>query len=89
MTAVLNLHFYLAMYWAQALATQDTDAELKSHFEKLATDLAANEEKIVNELNSAQGVAVNIDGYYFPDTAKAAEAMRPSETFNNMLAVLA
>lgn len=82
-------HFYLAMYWAQALAAQNEDAELKSHFEKLATDLAANEEKIVNELNSAQGVEVNIDGYYFPDTSKAAEAMRPSETFNNMLAVLA
>ena len=78
-------HFYLALYWAEALAGQDQDAELKEHFAKLAEKLAANEEAIIGELNGAQGPAVDIDGYYLPDDAKAEAAMRPSQTFNSIL----
>jgi len=79
-------HFYLAMYWAQALAAQDEDAELKSIFGKLADMLAQDETKIVDELNGAQGHAVEIGGYYRPDLDKVSRAMRPSETFNTALA---
>jgi len=78
-------HFYLALYWAEALAGQDQDTELKERFAKLARALAANEEAIVGELNGAQGPAVDIDGYYLPDDKKAATAMRPSRTFNSIL----
>jgi isocitrate dehydrogenase len=78
-------HFYLALYWAEALAGQDQDTELKDRFAKLARALAANEEAIVGELNGAQGPAVDIDGYYLPDDKKAATAMRPSQTFNSIL----
>ncbi|MBT62380.1 MAG: isocitrate dehydrogenase (NADP(+)) [Puniceicoccaceae bacterium] len=81
-------HFYLALYWAEALAAQDKDAELKARFAPLAEALAANEAKIVDELNSAQGVAMNIGGYYRPVLEKAQAAMRPSETFNAALAAL-
>lgn len=79
-------HFYLAMYWAKALAAHDGDAEFKARFSKLAADLLANEAKIVDELNSAQGVPVDMGGYYKPDAAKVAAAMRPSATFNAILA---
>lgn len=82
-------HFYLAMYWAEALATQDKDADLKSQFTGLAADMASNESKIMDELNEVQGTPMNIDGYYFPSAEKASRAMRPSETFNNLLSVLA
>lgn len=82
-------HFYLAMYWAEALAAQDKDAQLKEQFTGLAAEMAANEDKIMNELNEVQGVAMDIDGYYFPSPAKASDAMRPSETFNSLLNVLA
>ncbi|MDG1330772.1 MAG: NADP-dependent isocitrate dehydrogenase [Crocinitomicaceae bacterium] len=82
-------HFYLAMYWAEALASQDTDADLKAQFTGLAADMAGNESKIMDELNEVQGSAMDIDGYYFPSAEKAADAMRPSETFNNLLSVLA
>lgn len=78
-------HFYLAMYWAEALATQTKDEELKNKFMKLAQDLEANEAKIVEELNSAQGVKVDMGGYYFPSDEKVAKAMRPSATFNSIL----
>ena len=78
-------HFYLALYWAEAMAGQDQDTELKERFAKLARALAANEEAIVGELNGAQGPAVDIDGYYLPDDKKAATAMRPSQTFNSIL----
>jgi isocitrate dehydrogenase len=81
-------HFYLALYWAQALAAQDQDAELKARFTPLAEALTVNEAKIVDELNAAQGVAMDIGGYYRPDLAKAQAAMRPSETFNAALAAL-
>lgn len=78
-------HFYLTMYWAEALANQNKDEELRSIFTSVAQELANNESTIVNELNSAQGNAVNIDGYYFPDPNLASKAMRPSETFNKVL----
>ncbi len=78
-------HFYLAYYWAEALAKQTTDSELQSHFSSLAKTLADNETQIVDELNSAQGKSINIGGYYQPDTDKATEVMRPSPTFNAAL----
>ncbi len=81
-------HFYLALYWAQALAAQDEDPELKERFTKLAAALSENEEKIINELNSAQGSPVDIGGYYLPDEEKANAAMRPSPTFNAALAAI-
>ncbi|MEQ8954426.1 MAG: NADP-dependent isocitrate dehydrogenase [Gammaproteobacteria bacterium] len=81
-------HFYLAMYWAQALAAQSDDEELAARFGELADDLAANEVKIIEELNSVQGQAMDIGGYYRPDASLATKAMRPSETFNSLLAKL-
>ncbi len=78
-------HFYLTLYWAEALAAQDDDADLKAKFATLAKTLAANETKIVEELNSVQGQPMEIDGYYFADEAKVAAAMRPSATFNEAL----
>lgn len=78
-------HFYLALYWAEALASQTQDSSLASTFEPLAKALKDDEEKIVTELNKVQGKPMDIGGYYFPDTEKAAKAMRPSETFNNHL----
>ena len=81
-------HFYLALYWAQALAAQDKDAELKAKFTEIAQDLTKNEAKIDAELIGAQGKAENIGGYYHPDFAKTDAAMRPSATFNAILAKL-
>jgi len=81
-------HFYLALYWAQALAAQDTDAELKARFVPLADALTANEGKIVEELIAVQGVSMDIGGYYLPDEELAFKAMRPSATFNAALAAL-
>ncbi|GAB5566096.1 MAG: NADP-dependent isocitrate dehydrogenase [Winogradskyella sp.] len=78
-------HFYLAMYWAEALANQDKDDALKEEFTSIALSLKANEEKIVNELNDIQGNAVDIDGYYYPSETLTSTAMRPSETLNNIL----
>ncbi|MGR3811148.1 NADP-dependent isocitrate dehydrogenase [Jiulongibacter sp. NS-SX5] len=81
-------HFYLAMYWAQALAAQNDDAELKAAFEGIAGEMATNEAKIVNELNEVQGKAVDIKGYYQPNDDLASAAMRPSVTLNGILAKL-
>jgi isocitrate dehydrogenase len=81
-------HFYIALYWAQALAAQDGDAALKARFAPLARVLAENEQAIVAELAAVQGKPVDIGGYYRPDTAKMAAAMRPSSTFNAALAAL-
>jgi isocitrate dehydrogenase len=81
-------HFYLAMYWAEALAAQDDDADLKARFTAVAKELAGNEDKIIGELNGAQGKAVNIGGYYHPDMALVSAAMRPSATFNKAIATL-
>jgi isocitrate dehydrogenase len=75
-------HFYLALYWAQELASQTDDAELAARFAPLAERLAAGEAAIVEELNSVQGGPVEIDGYYRPDPAAVTAAMRPSATFN-------
>src|SRR5690606_27772699 len=82
-------HFYLALYWAQALAAQDEDPALQAKFAPLAKALAENEAKIVAELNGAQGKPVDIGGYYHPDLARTSAAMRPSPTFNASLAALA
>ncbi|MFC8782148.1 NADP-dependent isocitrate dehydrogenase [Streptomyces nigra] len=81
-------HFYLSLYWAQELAAQTDDADLAKAFAPLAENLAANEQKIVEELNSVQGKPVDIGGYYQPDPAKAAAVMRPSATWNEALASL-
>ncbi|MGO9752239.1 MAG: NADP-dependent isocitrate dehydrogenase, partial [Solirubrobacteraceae bacterium] len=81
-------HFYVALYWATELATQTDDLELAGRFEPLAKRLAADEQTIVAELNAVQGAAVDLGGYYQPDSARAAAAMRPSETFNAALATL-
>ncbi len=78
-------HFYLALYWAQALASQTKSQQLQDHFRDLANQLSENESIIVDELNSAQGAAVDIGGYYEPDTDKTDRAMRPSPTFNGAL----
>ena len=81
-------HFYLALYWAEALATQDQDPELKTRFAPLVAALTANESKIVDELNTVQGVPMDIGGYYRPELKKAQDAMRPSATLNAALAAL-
>ncbi|MGE8224528.1 MAG: NADP-dependent isocitrate dehydrogenase [Stenotrophomonas sp.] len=81
-------HFYLAMYWAQALAEQNDDAALKAKFAPLAEVLTSNEQKIVDELAAVQGKAVDIGGYYRPDLSKAGPAMRPSATLNAAIASL-
>jgi len=81
-------HFYLALYWAQALASQDTHPALKAKFAPLARALQENEAKIVAELNGAQGKPVDIQGYYHPSLKLVSAAMRPSATFNAALATL-
>ena len=81
-------HFYLAMYWAQALAEQGDDAELQARFTPVAQAMAENEEKIVDELNSIQGHAMDVGGYYKLDAAKASAAMRPSATLNAIVAAV-
>jgi len=81
-------HFYLALYWAQALAAQNKDAELAARFAPVAKALADNEQKILAELTAAQGKAVDMGGYYLPDFDKTSKAMRPSATFNAALAQL-
>jgi len=78
-------HFYLALYWAEALSEQDKDAELKEIFTKVAKDLKDNKDKILQELLDAQGSPVNIGGYYMPDEDLTSKAMRPSETLNKIL----
>jgi len=81
--------FYLAMYWAQQLAEQKEDAELAAHFAPLAKTLAANEQKIVDELAAVQGRPADIGGYYKADIDKVTAVMRPSATFNSALAAMA
>ncbi|HET8753636.1 MAG TPA: NADP-dependent isocitrate dehydrogenase [Salinimicrobium sp.] len=78
-------HFYLALYWAQALAKQEKDAELKDYFSKIAEKLEKNEERILRELNEAQGQKMDIGGYYYPKEELLRKAMRPSETLNSIL----
>ncbi|HUB10858.1 MAG TPA: NADP-dependent isocitrate dehydrogenase [Acetobacteraceae bacterium] len=81
-------HFYLALYWAQALAAQDKSAALRARFKKLAETLGGNEAKINAELIAAQGKPVDTGGYYLPDPAKASAAMRPSATLNAAIAAV-
>jgi isocitrate dehydrogenase len=78
-------HFYLAMYWAQTLSEQDNDAELKAKFTPIAQQLTENEAEIVAQLNAVQGSPVDIAGYFRPDRALAAKAMRPSVSFNAII----
>jgi isocitrate dehydrogenase len=82
---VRGSHFYLALYWAQALAEQDADADLKVKFGTVAVALEQKEADIVSELNGAQGKPVDIGGYYHPDPKACAGAMRPSRTFNKVI----
>jgi isocitrate dehydrogenase len=79
-------HFYLALYWAQALAAQEKDAELKAIFSPIAEELTAKESDINAELIAAQGKPQDVGGYYKPNFDKASAAMRPSPTFNGILA---
>ncbi|WP_022956042.1 NADP-dependent isocitrate dehydrogenase [Perlucidibaca piscinae] len=81
-------HFYLALYWAQALAGQTDDAELAARFKPLADTLSANEQRIIDELASVQGTPSDIGGYYLPDPHKIDAVMRPSATFNAAIASL-
>ncbi|GMQ47056.1 NADP-dependent isocitrate dehydrogenase [Vibrio sp. 10N] len=78
-------HYYLALYWAQALAVQTEDAELAEEFAPVAEQLASNESIIVSELNNAQGVAGDLGGYYQPSDAKTSTLMRPSATLNSII----
>lgn len=78
-------HFFLAMYWAQELAAQDVDTQLKAEFTPIAKAMTENEAKIVKELADAQGKAVDMGGYYLPDDAKTSAAMRPSSTLNAII----
>jgi isocitrate dehydrogenase len=78
-------HFYLAMYWAEGLADQDKDSELKAEFTKIANELKSNEAKIISELNKAQGNPINTGGYYLPTESLADAAMRSNTTLNSIL----
>ena len=81
-------HFYLAMYWAQALAAQTNDKELSELFKNIAGEMAKNEKQIVSELNDSQGTAVNLQGYYQPAPAVVSQVMRPSDRLNNIISSL-
>jgi isocitrate dehydrogenase len=78
-------HFYLALYWAEALANQNKDLQLKNQFATIAKKMSQNELKIVNELNNVQGKAIDIGGYYKPNDILVGNAMRPSKTFNEII----
>ena len=78
-------HFYLALYWAQALAEQGDDRDLRERFTGVARELSANEATIIAELNGAQGSPVEIGGYFRPDPEKTTQAMRPSPVFNSIV----
>ena len=78
-------HFYLATYWAESLAAQDEDADLKATFTKLATELCEKRAQIVDELSLAQGKKVDLGGYFHPDAAKVEKVMRPSQTLNSII----
>jgi isocitrate dehydrogenase len=82
-------HFYLAMYWAEALAEQSEDLELQNIFSQVAADFGNNENEIIQELNGVQGKATDIGGYYFPNPELTEKVMRPSATLNAILAGLA
>jgi isocitrate dehydrogenase len=81
-------HFYIALYWAQAMATQTEDPALAAQFKPLAEALTAEEDKIVKELLDVQGKTVEIGGYYFPNPEMVSKAMRPSATLNAALELI-
>ncbi|HAW97731.1 MAG TPA: NADP-dependent isocitrate dehydrogenase, partial [Opitutae bacterium] len=81
-------HFYLALYWAEALAAQDEDPDLGGRFSPIRDALMQEEESIIRELNDAQGSPVDLGGYFLPDVEKVSSAMRPSRTFNEILSRL-
>jgi isocitrate dehydrogenase len=81
-------HFYLAMYWANELASQTENPTLKATFEKVFSDMKTQENDIVSELNNVQGRAEDLDGYYFPDPELTFKAMRPSKTLNDIVGSL-
>ena len=81
-------HFYLSLFWAEALAEQEIDSELRDQFSPLACTLRAQEEEIVHELNTAQGSPIDLGGYFLPDEEKATASMRPSKLFNSALSSL-
>jgi isocitrate dehydrogenase len=81
-------HFYLAMYWARALADQSKSEALRARFGNIAAQLESNEQKIVAELNAVQGKPIAIGGYFHPNAELTAKAMRPSDTFNAILAAV-
>ena len=78
-------HFYIALYWAEALANQNKDTELKVQFSSIAKELSTNEHKIINELNATQGKSINLGGYYLPKSDLADNAMRPNSILNEIL----
>lgn len=78
-------HFYLSLYWAEALSAQNKDQEMKELFTRIASELRNNEEKILSELNGSQGTKLELGGYYHPDSLKTSKAMRPSDTFNKVI----
>ena len=78
-------HFYLALYWAEALAIQDNELELKEEFTEVYNSLLTNEHQIVDELNNIQGYKIDLKGYYLPDESEVIKSMRPSETLNSLL----
>jgi len=78
-------HYYLTMYWAQQLASQSKDSELANQFKDIAAQLASKESEIIRELNDAQGVAIDLGGYYLTDAVKVSTAMRPSSAFNEIM----
>ena len=80
-----TLNFYLAQYWAKALANQNEDQELKEKFSPIAKALQENEAKILQEIADAEGKPVDLGGYYLPDDNKAEKAMRPSKTLNEII----
>ncbi|MGM0435316.1 MAG: NADP-dependent isocitrate dehydrogenase, partial [Pseudomonadota bacterium] len=78
-------HVWLARYWAEELANQDEDQDLKEHFQKMSKKLEDNADQILQELIDIQGQSVDIDGYYYPDAEKIKKAMRPSDTLNAII----
>ena len=78
-------HFYLALYWAEFLSKQDDNKELKNEFTQVYEDLNKNEESIMNEINSFQGIKVDLGGYYNTEVEKTKKIMRPSATFNEII----
>ena len=81
-------HFYLALYWAESLAQQTQDSGLQTRFAEIYQQLSTNEDKIINELNDAQGNPVDIGGYYHPNAELCSKAMRPSSTLNDIIATI-